>query len=203
MARRVVFCLVSVVLMAFVVSTASAKLPFTVFGEVGFGKLMEDGAPGGSVGFGAGLIYKVPSTPVLGIGADLGYVMLGKDSESAEFGGGVGGSIEAKWSVIPVTAQVYYLFPSKSSMGGYLDGGAGFYNTRVKVSGTADLGGFGSYSVDDTSSDTNFGVNFGGGLKFGQADKKMAFGVDGKFHVIMTEGNSTNMLTVFGRLFFD
>lgn len=194
------YVLLAVLALAALLPTPSAaELPFTIYGQVGYGKIMEDNAPDGGIGFGGGIIYPFANSP-FAVGAELGYDMLGKESFEGIMGVGSG---EWTFSTIPVTAQAYYIIPTSGSVGGYLDAGAGFYNFRVKTKAEADLGEFGDYSIDETNSETDLGVNLGGGLKFGGADSNMKFGADAKFHIIMTEGESTNMVTVFGRIFFE
>jgi len=174
--------------------SAAAELPFTIYGGAGFGKWMEDNAPDGGVGFGAGIIYPFQNSP-FAIGADLGYQMLGSYD-------GVYGLVdevaEIKLSVIPVTAQGYYMIPVSGSVAPYLGAGVGFYNMRTKVEYKVDLPLLQEF--DDTYSSTDMGINLGGGLKFGGADSKMKFGADARFHIIMTEDESTNLVTVFGRI---
>ena len=188
------------VLAAFLPTPSHAELPFTIYGQAGFGKIMEDGAPDGGIGFGAGIIYPFANSP-FAIGAELGYDMLGKEEYTDNIEG-FDVSVSAKASVIPVTAQAYYMIPTTGSVGGYLDVGAGFYNVRAKVEASASIGEF-DYSLDDTESETDLGINLGGGLKFGAPEKSMKFGVDAKFHIIMTEVESTNMITAFGRIYFE
>ena len=198
--RKIYVLLGVLALAAFLPTPSHAELPFTIYGQAGFGKIMEDGAPDGGIGFGAGIIYPFANSP-FAIGAELGYDMLGKFDESISVGQ-ASASAEVTSSVIPVTAQAYYMIPTSGSVGGYLDAGAGFYNVRAKWEYKAEYAGF-EIGDSETDSSTEMGINLGGGLKFGAPEKSMKFGVDAKFHIIMTEGESTNMVTAFGRIYFE
>ena len=198
---RVVVVLTLVVLAVGSASIASAKLPFLVYGQVGYGKLMEDNAPNGSIGFGGGIIYKVPSKPVVGLGAEVSYVMVGKEDETVG-DGEVSVTGEVSLAVIPITGQVYYFMPTEGTTDPYVTGGFGVYMSRAKVKVSANLGQFGSYSTEETDSSSDFGFNLGGGVKFGKDDAKLGFGADARYHVIMTDNDSTSMITLFGRVYF-
>lgn len=183
--RRLFAALVTTVLAAALATPALAAGPLHVYSGLGFGKVLEDGAPGGGLGINVGLIYQLATSPI-GIGAEASYVMLGKEDV-------LGG--EVKTSTIPVTAQLYYMFPSSSGTSAYIDAGGGFYSTEAKFE--ANVGG-----QEADASETDAGINFGGGVKFGSATSTIKFGVDGKYHIIMTEDESTNMITLFARVFF-
>jgi opacity protein-like surface antigen len=105
--------------------------------------------------------------------------------------------------MIPFTGQAYYMIPTSGNLGGYIDAGLGFYMSRAKVEVSGSVPGYGSYSESDTESDTNLGINLGGGIKFGAPEKKMKFGADLKYHIVMTEGESTSLVSVFGRIYFE
>jgi hypothetical protein len=51
-------------------------------------------------------------------------------------------------------------------------------------------------------SETDFGVNAGLGFLFGQPQSQLRFGADGRFHIVMTEDESWNIIAVMGRIFF-
>ncbi len=187
-------------LAAYLPTPAAAELPFTIYGGAGFGKAMNDGAPGGGLGLGGGIVYQFENSP-FAIGGDLGYIMLGKEDWGGTFGGAEA-SAEITWSAIPFTAQGYYMIPVSGSVAPYLEAGAGFYNTRAKWKYSASYEGI-SIGQDETDSSTDMGINLGGGLKFGNPDAKMRFGADARYHIIMTEGESTGMVTVFGRVYFE
>ncbi len=144
-----------------------------VFAGLGFGKAFEDGAASGGIGVGAGLMHQFTNSQ-LAIGGEAAWLDLGDNV-----------------STFPVTGQVYYLFPSSGSTGGYVDAGAGLYSTSVDIEG------------GDSVSDSDLGINAGGGVKFGNPERSIRFGVDGKFHIIMSEGESTKVGTTFFRIFFN
>jgi hypothetical protein len=178
MRTSILAALTALALVASIVPTAAAA-PITWFSELGYGKITNNGAPDGSIGFGVGLMYQFP-TSNWGLGAEACYQNLGSVEAGTE---------EASFSTIPVTVQLNHMFPSAGTTSLYLGAGTGFYSTSVEVG-------------DVDASNTDLGLNFGGGLKFGSATSTLKFGVDGKYHIIMTEGESTNMISLFGRIFF-
>lgn len=196
-----IYVLLAVLALAAVVPTqAAAELPFTIYGGAGFGKWMEDGAPDGGIGIGAGIIYPFENSP-FAIGGELGYQMLG--SYDYSYSGAVAdASAEVKFSAIPVTAQGYYMIPVQGSVAPYVDLGLGFYSMRWKYDFEAGVEGLGSIGLDDTQSETDLGINLGGGLMFGEPDAKLRFGADLKYHIVMTENESTSIITAFGRVYF-
>ena len=101
-------------------SVALAQSQMTFFGEVGFAKMMEDGAPGGSIGFGVGMTVPLPFGEAFTGGPEIDYLILGEEGDFS-------------WAVIPVTGQAYYTFPTSGAVSPYATAGLGFYNTRVKV----------------------------------------------------------------------
>lgn len=159
------------------------------YGGAGFSKVLNDGAPDGSIGITGGVMFPLSSVENLSIGGELGYLMLGKVEESSGFFG----DLEVTWSMIPITGQVWYEVPTAGSVTPLLTGGAGFYMTRVKVE---------FMGMSESDSETDFGINFGGGLKFGDPDASMKFGADARFHLVMTEEESTKLLTLMARVFF-
>lgn len=179
MRRSTLAALSALALVAFLAPAAAAAQHPVVFSQIGWGKIMESDSPGGSIGFGVGLAYQFPMSN-WGIGAEGSYMSLGSQDTPAG---------EASYNTMPITGQLYHWFPTTGTTHAYLDAGMGFYNTGVEVG-----------STDDSS--TDFGFNFGGGLKFGSPTSSLKFGLDSKLHFISTEGESTNMLSIFGRIFF-
>lgn len=177
MAKKVAFLFAVFALCFTVVSTAAAQdRPLMLTVHAGFAKLLEDNAPSGSFGVGGGIAYVLQSMPNVAIGAEASYLILGSDEG-------------LDWSAIPVTAQIMYFFRSSGpTTVPFMDAGVGLYNLRVKY-------------ADDTESENKAGINFGGGLKLSTGGR-MAFGAEARYHVVFTENESTNMLTVMGKLFF-
>lgn len=170
--------LTALALVAFLVPTAAAS-PVAWYSGIGYGKVMNDGAPDGSIGFGVGLVYQFNNSN-WGLNCEAAYQNLG----STDTGAG-----EMTMSSIPITVNLNHTFPSTGTTSFYLGAGTGFYNTSVEVG-------------DFDDSNTDLGINFGGGLKFGSATSNLKFGVDTKYHVIMTEDESTKLLSLFGRIYF-
>jgi opacity protein-like surface antigen len=139
----------------------------------GYAKWLEDGAPGGSIGFRGNLFYMVH--PVIGVGVEGGYHMLGKIED-------------VSFKAIQATGQVM----ARGVVGNirpFGTGGAGLYNLRFSEGG-------------ETFSDSKFGFNLGGGVQFKPSPGPVSFGVEARWHDVLTEGSSTNLLTVMGGVNF-
>jgi hypothetical protein len=88
--------------------------------------------------------------------------------------------------IIQGTANVVYTFVTaeESTFHPYLIGGAGLYNFKLT----------GDDVPDGTEGSTDFGINAGAGFDF-QAGSVGLF-VEGRFHNVFTEGESTNFIPV-------
>jgi hypothetical protein len=176
----------------------SNQKPLCFHGSLGYGKMMEDNAPGGSVGLGLGLLYQKQNSS-WGFGLDAGYIMLGTNEES--FSGASGDiSADIDTNVIPVTGQIYKYFTSGQSNRFYLDGGCGFYNVDTNVDITS--GGSQAGSISGSGSDTNFGFNGGLGARFGSPTARTGFGLDMKYHNVMADSQDLGLFTALGRFYF-
>jgi hypothetical protein len=71
------------------------------------------------------------------------------------------------------------------------------YPFKVKVETESNLG---AASIE--ASETDFGLCAGLGFLFGSPRSQLRAGMDGRFHIIMTEGETTNVIAMMGRLFF-
>jgi hypothetical protein len=181
------------------IASAQEK-PYLIHAGVGFAKALNDGAPGGSVGLEAGMIYRIPSSPRVGIGAEIGYLMLGSATNTLYDALGNYYTQTAKWSSIPVMAQLYF-FPQLKGPTPVLTAGLGLYPIKLNYSEEAAIGAaYGQYATDVTT--TDLGLNFGGGFLFGTSRSPMRFGLDARFHLIMTDVESTNLITAMGRIYF-
>ena len=180
-------------------TASAAEKPYLVHFGVGFSKALTDGAPGGSVGLQAGLIYRLQQTPQVGIGGEIGYMMLGSNTNTV-YDGVISAEETAKWSTVPITGQIYYfVHPSMSTP--FLTAGLGMYQFRLNYDASAS--GFGnSYAISADVSETDFGLNVGAGMLFGTSRNQIRFGADARLHMIMTEGDATNVIAILGRLYF-
>jgi len=196
--QRLSVVLVVLLALALIPAGVEAKpKPYLVHGGLGFVKALNDGAPGGSIGLQGGVLYRLEQSPEIGIGGELGYFLLG--TESVDFYDGFE-LIEAaaKWSAIPITGQFYYFLQPTASTP-YLTGGVGPYMFEVDYDFSAP--GYGTFLSGDIS-ETDFGVNAGVGMMFGDGQKPLRFGIDGRFPIVLTEEESTNIVAVMGRVFF-
>jgi hypothetical protein len=181
--------------------TASAQeKPYLIHAGLGYCKVLNDGAPDGSIGLQAGMIYRIPSSPKVGIGAEIGYLMLGSVSVSESDYYGNYRNVDVKWSAIPVNAEIFY-FPQLKGPTPILMAGLGLYPIKVKADASASIGGY-SGAASASTTNTDLGINLGGGFLFGESRSTMRFGFDARFHIIMTDVESTNMITAMGRIYF-
>jgi hypothetical protein len=92
---------------------------------------------------------------------------------------------DANFQLIQGTANVVYTFTTaeESTFHPYLIGGVGLYNAKA----TGD-------DVGDTESQTDFGVNAGAGFDFRLGS--VGLFVEGRFHNVFTEDNSTNFIPI-------
>jgi hypothetical protein len=146
----------------------------------GYAKIMNSGAPGGSIGGRLNGFYMV--TPMIGVGAEGGFSMLGKDKDT-----------EVKFSMIQATAQ-FMARGNKGSARPYGTAGGGLYSAR------ASLGG-----VSETSS--RGGFNAGAGVQYKpNAESKIGFGLEVRGHLILKKGDeteSTKLLTAMAGVTFN
>jgi hypothetical protein len=199
MRHLLVALLVILVLLSLPVAASAQEKPYLIHAGIGYCKVLNDGAPGGSVGLEAGMIYRIPSSPKVGIGAEIGYLMLGSVTYSEQYFGDYA-TLTGKWSSIPVMAQLYY-FPQLRGPGPVLTAGLGLYPIKITVDAEAGVGGYYG-AATTTTTNTDFGLNFGGGFLFGTSRNSMRFGIDARFHLIMTDVESTNLITAMGRIYF-
>jgi hypothetical protein len=172
----------------------------TIFASVGLAKLLQDGAPDGSAGFGLGGIYRPPASP-LGFGAEIGLLLLGSVNRTATFSAG-NQFAEVSLRTVPITAQVYYHFPPGAPTQGYAIAGAGVYATTTRASAQVLQPDESTYGTTQETV-TDFGFNVGGGVAFGTHETGLTYGADARIHFIQGDGGSDNVLTVAARVFFN
>ena len=187
-------------LLACVATPAHSRGSGVMFANVGFAKLLEDGAPSGSVGLGIGVTYQ-PAASSFGYGAEISYLNLGTVNQTVRFTAGEAYA-EVSVRVVPVTAQISYRLPRSRTLQPYVNAGAGIYATTTKQSAQAlnpDDSTFGTRQ--DTVTDA--GMNVGGGVAFGRRETGLTIGFDSKLHVIFSDGGSSTIVTFGARIFFD
>lgn len=91
---------------------------------------------------------------------------------------------EGNWQLISGTANVVYTFTTaaESKFHPYLIGGAGAYNMKANQDNV------------DNDSETKFGINAGAG--FNVAMGAAAVFIEGRFHNVFTEDESTNFVPI-------
>jgi hypothetical protein len=121
----------------------------------------------------------VPNNFPVGIQIDGMYQRFGLDD------GGFFGD-DANFRLIQGTANAVYKFQTseETKIRPYLIGGVGLYNGKVG----------GDNIIGDPESETDFGINGGAGFDF--AAGSVSLFVEGRFHNIFTEGESTNLIPI-------
>ncbi len=189
-------------MVAFLSAAASAQVPAKLSFHVGagFAKMTNSGpfkdttvsAPGGSIGFALGGTLLLPVG--LGIGAEVGYDLLGSKSDIVLAPGVTG---KQTLSLIPATAQGYYRLPTPGLVKPWITVGAGSYTQRVESEPIA--------GTKVTNNKSKFGWNVGAGIDFRPPAGGMAFGVDARYHTANNDSpmSSSHFITVMGRLYLD
>jgi opacity protein-like surface antigen len=139
----------------------------------GYSKMQEDDevapVPGGSFGM-RGNMFAMMS-PVIGLGAELGYHGLGSET----FDDGLGGTGEFSASAIQATAQIRARGVN-GKMRPYGMGGLGLYSLKGKT----DILG-----TETSDTEGKFGFNLGAGLQFmPNPTNTMSFGLEARWHSV-------------------
>lgn len=111
--------------------------------SVGYGQLMLDRAPGGSISFTGGL--DLPVRPTLRVGVDLGYDLMGTNSVDR-------GSLSAtvSYSAFEAVAFAHWLPPHLGPVG-RLSAGPMLMAAHADISAAAGGAGFGDLAVGETA----------------------------------------------------
>lgn len=123
------------------------------------------------LGFGANIAH--------GVGRNL--LLSGGVAYHSFDGDGFGGDAH----IVPITFNIESVFPSGGKIKPWIGGGVGLYNIDINT-GTIVIPFFGPISA--SASETNFGVNFGGGIA-ARTGTKGVWGVGLKFHHVF-EGDT-------------
>jgi outer membrane protein with beta-barrel domain len=142
-------------------------------------EVMPDESMGGGLAFGAG--YWRSASPSVQWGVEASYDNLG----SVEYDNGNTTDNTISSSLVRVTPALRMNFGSMVGPNFFAQGGAGLYNVSANVEDSV----FGN--VDDSSSE--FGFNLGAGVGF-PVGPKTRMNVQGQYHSVATEGESTNYL---------
>jgi opacity protein-like surface antigen len=121
-----------------------------------------------------------PSGFPLGIRIDGMYHRISGDEDALGFD-------DLNTQIINGTGNLVYSFSTstETAIRPYLLGGGGVYN--IKAVGDDVLG--------DAESDTKFGINAGAGFDY-RATETLGIFLEGRFHLIFTEGDNTNVLPI-------
>src|SRR5262245_8916082 len=142
-------------------SVADAGGPPSMSLYAGYGKMMEDGAPGGSFAFRGNAFMMMD--PVIGLGAELGYTWLGTEEISPALG-------DLDQSVYHITANIRAP-GATGNIRPYGIGGLGLYGLHASGGGISET-------------DTKFGFNLGGGLMHRFADSGTGLGIEARWHMV-------------------
>jgi hypothetical protein len=179
--------------------TVGLGSPVSVNCGVGYNKSVNEGAPDGAVGIHGSLLVKAQRN--LSAGLEVGYLDLGT-YYTVLFGSQADAIGSADVTQIPITAGFEYNLSPEGTMHPLLVGGVGLYVSKIDAEVTV-LGQQGSLTLSDSSTETDLGFNLGSGIKFGRESQTVRFGADARFHVVLTEEESTRMVNVMGRLYFN
>jgi opacity protein-like surface antigen len=158
-----------------------ASMPTGKFGDVA------------STGFNFGGLANYWMNPQWAFGADVAY-HANNASDAVKTALAVSDpGAELKFSTIQYGAHAIYMIPTQGgTMFPYLQGGAGAYNVKTKVTGGTAPGDV---------SENKFGFNLGGGVDF-HATPTVNLGVNGTYHYISADPNALNWFGVEGRVTF-
>jgi hypothetical protein len=174
-----------VVLGAVLLATAGAA-PVVAQGakfSVGGGGTIPLGDFADAVGTGYHGLAAVSFTPTdfpVGFQVDGMYQRFGVEDDP------IGGEIDANFQLIQGTANAVYRFQNspETKIRPYLIAGLGLYNSKFT----------GDDVPDDLGSETDFGINGGAGFDF-QAGSLGLF-IEGRFHNVFVEDESTNFIPI-------
>lgn len=142
-------------------------------------EVIPDESMGGGLAFGAG--YWRSASPSVQWGVEASYDNLG----SVEYDNGDTPDNTVSGSLFRVTPALRMNFGSMVGPNFFAQGGAGIYNVSADVEDSI----FG----EESQSNSEFGFNVGAGVGF-PVGPKTRMNVQGQYHSVATEGESTNYL---------
>ena len=175
--------LASVLCVAGFAAQANAGPVGTLEFNLGYAKssteVMPDESMGGGLAFGAG--YWRSASPTVQWGVEASYDNLG----SVEYDNGNTTDNTISGSLVRVTPALRMNFGSMVGPNFFAQGGAGIYSVAADVEDSI----FGDLS----ESNSEFGFNLGAGVGF-PVGPKTRMNIQGQYHSVATEGESTNYL---------
>lgn len=157
-----------------------AGTPITFGGSLGLSMPMGDAGSGLDTGFNLeGLIGIHPRTMPIEFRGELMYHRFG-----------VTGA-DGHQSILGIVPNVVYPFKTQSRIRPYLIGGIGLYHVSVTATGN-----FGGSTFTATGSETDVGLNVGGGLRFPLSNSRASLFAEARFHDVFTSGSSMNMIPI-------
>lgn len=194
--RKLTWLMVAVLVSLFAVNAFAAGT--TVIGVNG-GVLKGTGDFGDATktGFGGGIFADYMFNSMFAAGVDFSWNTVkhqddGEDAAVVFPGTGASGTIDDKFTIMNYGAHGKYMFPMGSSpVHAYALVGLGMYNLKEDFSVTG--------LPSESPSDTKFGGRGGLGIEY-MMNSQFGIGAEGNFHVISTEGTSTQMVTGVGML---
>jgi hypothetical protein len=149
----------------------------------GYAKVTNSGAPGGSIGGRINGFYMV--TPMIGVGVEGGYHMLGKDSDVTP---------NVKFSTFQGTGQIL-VRANKGPARPYGTAGGGIYSLRASPEGGS------------ATSESHGGFNAGVGVQYKpKAESKIGIGLEVRGHLLLKKGEeteTTKMITAMAGVSFN
>lgn len=163
------------------------------------------------IGFGAEVKYNLnEKTSLVGSFASIPF-KFNEDKMAEDIAEWVGDEIEVNiegggFKVNAIQADLlYYLSQPEASTGLYITGGGGYYMSKTQNPDKVEITYLGE-TIDITEefegeeeTENDLGVNFGAGLELAMGTSINLF-VEGKYHIVFTEDESTKFITLMGGL---
>jgi hypothetical protein len=175
--------------------------PMWGYGGVGFARALNEEMPGGSIAAHVGFLHRLTSDPAYAVGGEAQWLNLGSSTRSRTIGDTHGLKNDYSYTVVPVTFQISYI-PSPSPENPHVAGtlGAGIYSVK-QVWENRRNSGMPSLPAKEVTNDAVPGFNAGGGVVYGSKKAALRFGLEARFHFVLTEDRSLSIVTLLGRLY--
>jgi len=193
MKRHAMFAAAAVLALAAFAPVAHAQGDVRVALQAGLSLPIGDFGDFASTGINLGLTGTYRLHDRLGFGGDLVWHRFGVDRDFEEaLAVSLGSTVDVSASTLQITAHGVYYLPAAETLSPHLRAGLGLYRASSKVE---------SAGSSDTSSDTDLGFHFGGGLDY-RTGGSFGYGLEAAYHYIASGGDATTLLTMAGRLTF-
>jgi opacity protein-like surface antigen len=182
----------ALVLTAFPAGVVLAEGKFSLGPIGGFSLPVGDFGDVSGAGFHIGVTGDCELSGGFSVGGDVvWHRSTGKDDFEKDLSAASGTPTDVSFDIWPITVHGKYALPVGAvGYRPYLKAGLGLYHLGSKIDPE-----FPPYYSD--ASENKFGLNLGGGATLWRTGP-LAVDVEAAFHIVSTEGSSTNLLTVSG-----